>query len=78
MKKLMLLLSLCSFTLTQPNEPRTAKAVAMVQIAPDNDPYVKVYFAWVDSLTDPNEHLDTSITYHQDSLPKMGDIIQIK
>ena len=74
----MLLLSLSSFTLVQPNEPRTAKAVAMVQIAPDNDPYVKVYFAWVDSLTDPNECLDTAITYHQDSLPKMGDIIQIK
>jgi hypothetical protein len=61
-----------------PHEPKSAKAVAMVQVAPDNDPYVKVYFAWVDSLTDPNEHLDTAITYHQDSLPKIGDIIKIK
>ena len=62
----------------EPHEPKSAKAVAMVQVAPDNDPYVKVYFAWVDSLTDPNERLDTAITYHQDSLPKMGDIIEIR
>ena len=67
---------MCSFTIT--HQPKTAKAVAMVQVAPENDPYVKVYFAWVDSLTDPNECLDTAITYHQDSLPKIGDIIKIQ
>lgn len=78
MKKLLLLITLCSFMKYDPHEPKSAKAVAKVQVAPDNDPYVKVYFAWVDSLTDPNEHLDTAITYHQDSLPKIGDIIKIK
>lgn len=57
---------------------RPAKAVAMVQIAPEHDPYVKVYFAWVDSLTDPNSCMDTSLVMHQDSLPKLGEIIEIK
>jgi hypothetical protein len=50
----------------------------MVQVAPDDDPYVKVYFAWIDSLSDPSEALDTAITFHKDSLPKMGEIIEIK
>jgi len=67
---------MCSFTL--PHMPKNAKAIAMVQVAPENDPYVKVYFAWVDSLTDPNSNMDTAITFHQDSLPRMGDIIVIK
>jgi hypothetical protein len=57
---------------------RPAKAVAMVQVAPEQDPYVKVYFAWVDSLTDPNSSMDTSLVIHQDSLPKLGEIIEIK
>jgi hypothetical protein len=77
MKKL-LFLTLLSFTTETPRLPKTAKAVAMVQVAPDDDPYVKVYFAWVDSLNDPSEALDTAITFHKDSLPKMGEIIEIK
>ena len=78
MKKVIVFLSMCSFTILQPQQPKSAKAVAMVQVAPENDPYVKVYFAWVDSLTDPNDGMDTAITYHQDSLPKLGDIVQIR
>jgi hypothetical protein len=73
-----LFISLSSFTIIKEDKPRKAKAVAMVQVAPESDPFVKVYFAWIDSLTDPNENLDTSITYHQDSLPKLRDIIEIK
>ena len=73
-----LFIGLSSFAISEPHQPKSARAIAMVQIAPEQDPYVKVYFAWVDSLNDPNECLDTAITFHQDSLPKLGDIIEIQ
>lgn len=75
-KKLLFAITCCIASNIESARP--AKAVAMVQIAPEHDPYVKVYFAWVDSLTDPNSSMDTSLVMHQDSLPKLGEIIEIK
>lgn len=73
-----IILAITCLTVSDLESARPAKAVAMVQVAPDHDPYVKVYFAWVDSLTDPNSSMDTSLVIHQDSLPKLGEIIEIK
>ena len=55
-------------------EPRWGKAVAMIQVAPENDPWVKVYFTLIDSLEDPGTRLDTAIVIHEDSLPCLGEL----
>ena len=49
----------------------------MIQVAPENDPFVKVYLSWIDSLEDPNTSLDTSVIFHVDSLPKIGQIVEL-
>ncbi len=78
MKTLVAAGALISAVLLPPDRsPRSARVTAMIQVAPENDPFVKVYLSWIDSLEDPNTSLDTSVIFHVDSLPKIGQIVEL-